>query len=168
MVFRLAPMSKGLRVLTWSLLALPALFLLASLNAPRPVSWALAASTAFIVALYAGIWLAWRPTAFELDADTLRIRWPLRSRAIARADVEGARVVTSSEFRREYGYGVRVGAGGLWGGFGLLKTGRATFSMWISRTDRFVLVTLRGARPLLVTPEEPERFVETLVSSRVR
>jgi hypothetical protein len=39
---------------------------------------------------------------------------------------------------------------------------RTTFSMWISRTDRLVLVELRGARPLLVTPETPERFVLTL------
>jgi hypothetical protein len=53
-----------------------------------------------------------------------------------------------------------VGAGGLWGGFGLLKTERETFSMWISRTDRFVIVRLRNARPLLVTPDDPDRFVE--------
>jgi hypothetical protein len=73
--------------------------------------------------------------------------------------VTSARTITAQEFRREYGYGMRIGAGGLWGGFGLLKTGKTTFSMWISRTDRFVIVELKDARPLLITPEDPERFV---------
>ena len=66
------------------------------------------------------------------------------------------------QFRRQYGFGMRVGAGGLWGGFGLLKTGRETFSMWISRTDAFVLVRLRGARTLLITPDRPREFLEAL------
>ncbi|MCU0242247.1 MAG: PH domain-containing protein, partial [Vicinamibacteria bacterium] len=57
---------------------------------------------------------------------------------------------------------MRIGAGGLWGGFGLLKTSRVTFSMWLSRTDRFVLVSLRDTRPLLITPENPERFIAAL------
>jgi hypothetical protein len=57
---------------------------------------------------------------------------------------------------------MRIGAGGLWGGFGLLKTERETFSMWISRTDELVIVRLRGARSLLVTPEDPRRFVASL------
>jgi hypothetical protein len=48
------------------------------------------------------------------------------------------------------------------GGFGLLKTARETFSMWISRTDEFVIVRLRGERPLLVTPTNPARFVDVL------
>jgi hypothetical protein len=165
MVFRLAPMSTGLRVFTWSLFPLPALLLCAGLSAPPPVRWVLLGTTVFVVLLYASVWLAWRPTAFELDARGLRIVWPLRRRSIDRADIQHGRIITSSEFRREYGFGVRVGAGGLWGGFGLLKTRRETFSMWISRTDRFVLVTLRGARPLLITPDEPERFVSSLLSS---
>lgn len=34
--------------------------------------------------------------------------------------------------------------------------------MWISRTDRLVIVELRGARPLLATPDDPERFAAAL------
>jgi hypothetical protein len=37
-----------------------------------------------------------------------------------------------------------------------------TFSLWISRTDRLVIVDLDGAKPLLVTPDDPERFVARL------
>lgn len=164
-VFRLAPMSVGLAVLTWGCFLLPALCLVAALAAPPPVRSGLFATTALMSLVYASVWFGFRPSRFELDERTLRIVWPLRARAIERVDIEDARIVSSSEFRRRYGNGMRIGAGGLWGGFGLLKTRRETFSMWISRTDRFVIVQLRGARPLLVTPEEPERFVE-LVKAR--
>lgn len=118
-----------------------------------------------MAALYAVVWLFFRPTRFDLDGAALRIVWPLRQRAIARGDIEGARVLTGADFRREHGYGMRIGAGGLWGGFGLLKTGKTTFSMWISRTDWLVVVDVRGERPLLLTPEDPERFVAALVRS---
>lgn len=88
--------------------------------------------------------------------------WPLWARTVAADDIRDARIVSADELRREHGRGVRIGAGGLWGGFGLLKTTHETFSMWISRTDRFVLVRLDRARPLLVTPDDPERFVALL------
>ena len=159
-------MTLGLQVATWVLWALPALFLFAALTTPPPVSWVLTATFAFVVVSYVSVWLFWRPTRFEIDAKTLRIVWPLQARAIDLSDVERARVVTSNEFRKQYGYGMRIGAGGLWGGFGLLRTQTVTFSMWISRTDELVIVDLRGARPLLVTPELPERFVQALGSSQ--
>ena len=161
--FRLAPMSTVLRVMTWALFALPVLFVVATLAAPPPVNAVLLGTTMFVVLLYASVWFVWRPSGFVVEERTLRIVWPIRAREIARADVEDASIVGSDEFRREYGYGMRVGVGGLWGGFGLLKTGRATFSMWVSRTDQFVIVRLRDARPLLITPEDPERFVRALL-----
>ena len=166
LVFKLAPMTLGLRVLTLILFLLPTLSLYAALNAPPRESAVMLSLTTFIALIYASVWFLFRPTRFELDAQALRIVWPLRARVIARADIESARILTSAEFRREYGYGMRIGAGGLWGGFGLLKTGRETFSMWISRTDRFVIVRMRGARPLLVTPALPERFVEVVTAGR--
>ena len=163
--FRLAPMSAGLRVLTWIVLTLPAISLYAALKAPPPVNAMLLGATMFIAAIYASVWLVWRPTRFEVDATTLRIVWPLRVRAIDRTKILRARFITATECRRDYGRGMRIGAGGLWGGFGLLKTKAETFSMWISRTDSFVIVVLRDARSLLLTPEEPERFVTTITRS---
>lgn len=163
-IFHLAPMSPGLRFATWILWVLPAGMLYAALSAPFPVAPVLLATTAFVVATYASVWFVFRPSRFVIDAHQLRIEWPVRARVIERADVVEARIVSADEFRREYGQGTRIGAGGLWGGFGLLRTGRETFSMWISRTDRFVIVKLGGARPLLLTPTLPERFVELLRS----
>jgi len=155
-------MSRDLRALTGGLFVLPVVFCVAAAAAPSPAGAALVSVCAFMLLVYASVWFVWRPSRFTIDGEHLRIVWPLRSRAIARRDVVGVRIVDRSEFRRDFGWGVRIGAGGLWGGFGLLKTRRTTFSMWISRTDRVVLVELRGARPLLVTPEQPERFVTML------
>jgi hypothetical protein len=161
-VFRLAAMSTGLRVLTWALFGVPVLLFYVAWRAPAFADRALWATAVFVAFGYASVWFVWRPSRFEIEGRFLRIVWPLWSRSISRTTIEDARIVDAAAFRREFGYGIRIGAGGLWGGFGLLKTHTATFSMWVSRTDRFVLVRLRGARPLLVTPERPEEFVEAL------
>jgi len=159
---KLAPMTTELRIMTWCLMLLPAIFVAAAFAAPPIVGFILLSTAAFITLLYASVWLAFRPSRFELDREALRIVWPVRARVIERANIKGARLVTAKDFRTEYGLGMRIGAGGLWGGFGLLKTGRETFSLWISRTDRFVIVELRNDRPLLLTPEDPERFVAAI------
>lgn len=163
--FPLASMTTDLRVLTWLLCVLPVAFVGAGVALPPPVGPIMLGSSVFIIVVYASVWLAFRPTRFEVDGQALRIVWPLWARTIERRDVEAVRIITAEEFRSEHGYGMRIGAGGLWGGFGLLKTRTTMFSMWISRTDRFVIVNLKGARPLLVTPEQPEQFVSALGAS---
>jgi hypothetical protein len=155
-------MTRGLRVLTWGLLVVPSVLVAAAAASPPRAQASAIVVAALVVLAYASVWLVWRPTRFEVDARALRIVWPLRSRTIARGAVIAARIVTGPAFRSEYGFGMRIGAGGLFGGFGLLEMRTTTFSMWISRTDRLVIVELRDARPLLVTPEDPERFVAAL------
>lgn len=166
MEFRLATMQTWLAAITWVGLALPAIPLFSAIAAPPPTRWVLIGATVFMALAYASVWLAWRPTRFEVGVDTLRIVWPIRSRSISRSDVESAEILSGASFRREFGPGMRIGAGGLWGGFGLLKTHRETFSMWISRTDQYVLVRIRGARTLLITPDEPARFVQAVAPKR--
>jgi hypothetical protein len=57
----------------------------------------------------------------------------------------------------------RVGAGGLWGGFGWLWTEkRGIVQMYVSRTDRFVWIERGAERPWLISPENPEAFVRLL------
>jgi hypothetical protein len=162
--FALAPMSFALGVLTWMCFAVPlSLIYLAAVTSEEPARTAVLGTFAFVVVVYASVYFVFRPTRFEVDeANGLRIVWPVRARRIAKANVVEARRVSSAAFRTEYGYGMRIGAGGLWGGFGLLKTKSATFSMWISRTDDFVIVRLKDGRPLLLTPEEPAAFVEAV------
>jgi hypothetical protein len=60
---------------------------------------------------------------------------------------------------------MRIGAGGLWGGFGWLWTKRkGMVQMHVSRTDGFVWIERKADRPWLITPENPEAFVRALSS----
>ena len=160
--FGLAPMSTDIRVLTWVVLALPLALALGAFQARAPARVVLLAVSALILVLYASVWLLWRPTAFEVDARGLRILWPLRVRVVPAHEVAEAVVLSREAFRREFGWGMRIGAGGLWGGFGWLYTSKGLLGLYVSRTDRLVLVRLRTGRPLLVTPEGDERFVAAL------
>lgn len=155
--YALAPMSSWLALLTYALIPIPLIMLWAAFSSPPPVSLVLLGSGLFMVLIYASVWFWWRPSWFEIRGRELVMRWPLRTRTVElTSDVE---LLESGDFRRRYGWGMRIGAGGLWGGFGLLKTRAETFSMYISRTDRFVLLRPIGCRALMITPEDPERFV---------
>jgi hypothetical protein len=125
----------------------------------------LAAPAVFMIATYAWVWLRFRPTRFIVHPDRLEVRWPLRRRDIFRAEISDVRVVDGHEIERAVGWGFRVGAGGLWGGFGCLGTKRrGVVQMYVSRTDRFVWIECPGAKPWLITPEHPEAFVRVLSS----
>ncbi|MBI5247837.1 MAG: hypothetical protein HY923_11730 [Elusimicrobia bacterium] len=119
----------------------------------------------FIGGIYAWIWLLFRPTSFDVGRDEIEVVWPLKRRVIARGGITSARIVDAKELKREVGWGARVGAGGLWGGFGWLwTTRRGIVQMYISRTDRFVWLERGAERPWLITPECPEEFVRELGS----
>lgn len=155
--FRLAPMAGVIRWLTYALLLMPVAFLVAGLFAPP-----LAIVGVFEAAIYLGVWLWFRPSAFEIGDDALMLRWPVRRRRVPFAAIAGAETVSGKEFRRRYGWGMRVGAGGLWGGFGQLWTPHGRLDFYVSRTDAFVLVHLAQGRPLMLTPEQPDRFAAAL------
>jgi len=120
------------------------------------------APAVFVLAIYVFIWLYMRPSHFELSPTSLDVVWPIRRFSTALFDIQSIELLEGSEFRNRYGYGMRIGAGGLWGGFGLLKTRSETFRFYISRLDRYVLIRTASAPPLLITPTDPEDFVRTL------
>ena len=151
-IYRLAPMSAVMWMLTIALLAIPVVSAGIGL---LMVGLALAI-------LYLWVWLWMRPRHFAVDEDALVIAWPLRSRRIERPEMRSARIITAKEFRRDYGLAVRIGVGGLWGGFGLLWTRPRTFEMYVSRSDRLVVVERENGRPLLITPERPEEFLRAV------
>jgi hypothetical protein len=155
-------MSGDIRALSGIALLAPLGLVLGAILARNPVRGTLLGATLFVVVIYAAVWLLGRPTAFELDAAGLWIRWPLRSQRIAVGDIAGADLLSRESFRRDFGWGMRIGAGGLWGGFGWLYTRRGLVDLYVSRSDRFVLVRRRTGRPLLLTPERDESFVDAL------
>jgi hypothetical protein len=95
----------------------------------------------------------------------LEVVWPLKRQTLERGEISAVRLLTREELRREIGWGLRIGAGGLWGGFGWLwTTRRGMVRMYISRIDRFVWIECRTGRPWLITPERPDDFIRTLSS----
>jgi hypothetical protein len=161
MTFRIAPMSRAIRILTLLVLAIPLVFLALALRFGAPLLW----PAAIVGVLCLATWLAARPAHFVVDAARLRICFPLWTRFVARASIASARVVDDAALRSELGLALRVGVGGLWGGFGWLwSTKRRWVEMYVSRTDGLVWIERRGALPLLITPERPEDFVARLAS----
>jgi hypothetical protein len=162
--FRLARMSPLIRTLTIVLLALPFAFTVAVWRGNDE----LAVPALLLVIMYAWVWLRFRPRDFVVHREGLEVIWPLKRRKISREDITDVRAIDRQALRKEIGWGVRVGAGGLWGGFGWLWTKRrGIVQMYVSRTDQFVWIELAGSRPWLITPEQPEEFVRALSSERL-
>ena len=154
-------MSTPIVIMTAVLIPMPLALALAALMAPiHPAQTILFGAAGFVALAWIMIWCWYRPTRFELSTEGLRIVWPLRERLIPRQEITEAIALSGKQFRAQIGWGVRVGAGGLWGGFGYLLTPQGKMDMYISRTDPLVVVRLRGGRPLLITPERPSLFVE--------
>jgi hypothetical protein len=159
--FPLAPMSRPIRVLTAVLLMLPAVFVSGGLLTGG--GRVLVTAGLLVAVLYVVVWLFWRPTAFDVSPAELRIVWPLRSASIDRSDIAGVRGVDAKSFRAEFGLPLRIGVGGLWGGFGWLwTTRRGLLEFYVSRTTGLVLVERRTGRTLLLTPADAEGFVRAL------
>ena len=157
--FPLASMSAVIRWFTVALMVLPITFVsLAALGKP-PGAW----PAVLVVVIYAWIWFGFRPTQFIVHADALEVVWPLKRRVLPRADITGVRLIDRRDLRSEIGWGLRVGAGGLWGAFGSLWTQRrGVVKIYISRTDGFVWIDRGSEQPWLITPERPEEFVRAL------
>jgi hypothetical protein len=152
--------------LTALVLPLPLLMLWIGLaTGSGPLIWAPAA---FVTVVYLFVWLYMRPTCFELSATSLDIVWPLRRLQVPLAAIARVELLSSADFRSRYGYGYRIGAGGLWGGFGLLKMKSVTFRFYISSMDGYVIVHCRSDRPLLITPADPQVFVAALGPAAAR
>ena len=157
--FRLARMSPLMLTPTLFFLAAPPALLVGALFG-RHQLWA---AGLLVLAIDAWVWLRFRPSRFTVQGSGLEVIWPLKCRHIPRESIVSARVIDRQELKREIGWGMRVGAGGIWGGFGWLWTKRrGVVQMYISRTDGFVWIERAGGRPWLLTPEEPEEFVRAL------
>ena len=157
--YELAPMSPGIRVLTLVMLALPLLFLAIAAHGSLPAL----APALFIFVMYVWVWTRFRPSRFILHPGSIEVVWPLKRREIRRETISDVRLIGKKEMCSEVGWCMRVGAGGLWGGFGWLWTQkRGIVQMYITRTDQFVWIERRNERPWLISPENPEAFVRAL------
>jgi hypothetical protein len=159
--FPLAKMSGAIKVMTWVLFPLPVIMAVFAVLSP------VALFPAALVAVgWLSVYLYFRPGRFVVSPEGLELVWPIRRRSIPRAELESAELVTMNEVSRDRGFLMRVGAGGLWGGFGMLWSSEGKhLDFYISRMDGLVLVTRRHDRPLLLTPDDPAGFVEAIKAS---
>ena len=159
--FPLAPMSRDIRILTMICLAIPAGMTIGAVLGTR----ALIIPAILCVLIYGWVWLLFRPTMFVLHPDFIEIIWPLKRRRIARESIVAVRMLDAKELKREVGWCMRVGAGGLGGGFGWLWTQRrGIVQMYLSRTDHLVWLERGSERPWLISPERPEEFIHELAA----
>jgi hypothetical protein len=157
--FRLAPMSPVVLTVTLILLALPIGFYVAALAGARFHT----APCFIVIAFYMWIWLRFRPTRFVMHKQSLEVVWSLKHQEIPLHSISSVRLLDRDALKQEIGWGLRLGAGGLGGGFGWLWTKRhGLVQMYISRTDGFVWVERKSDRPWLLTPEQPEAFIRAL------
>ena len=158
--FPLAPMSGLIRGLTWGLFALPAGFLAAAAMGSQR---GLLVPAGILAILYLWVWLRMRPAGFRIGPRGLSLEWPARRREVPADDIAQVRTLGSAAVKAELGLAIRIGVGGLFGGFGWLwSRKRGLVDFYISRTDGFVWIERRRGRPLLITPVDPEAFASAL------
>jgi len=152
-VYKLAPMAKSFKVMTWTYALLTAVFMLVSVGpAGHLVGWIFAGIAVLV-------WFWFRPADFVVDDQTLTLHWPLRTRKIPRLEIYAAEKLAL----KDLGWALRIGACGLWGAFGLFITKReGKIDGYFSATENLVLLRLKNARPLMLSPEDAEGFIKEL------
>jgi len=155
-------MSPLILWLTVALIAIPVTFIVYPLVFQGPSF--LTFPGILLGGLYAVVWVFWRPTRFEISPNGgLDIVFPGRRRELPASELAGCRLITNKQFRQEFGHALRVGVGGLWGGFGFLWTSKGGLvDFYVSRTDGLVLIDRRSSRPILITPVSPSGLVEVM------
>lgn len=157
--FSLAAMKGAVLWVTVVLLPVPILLVLVGVRAGSLLLWFPAL---FMALVYAVVWFYMRPRAFEISDTTLELVFPTRRLSFERATFARVETLSRGEFRDRYGIGYRIGAGGLFGGFGTYKTKDVTFQFYVSRMTDFVVIHRADANPLLLTPVSHREFAGLL------
>ncbi len=159
--FKLAPMSPFFRGVTIALWTLPFLAGISALVLRQP--FAGIGIIFLLLIIYAAVWLWCRPSWFVVCSNFVEIVFPVWRRRIPMQDVCAIRIINNDIFEQEFGWAIRIGVGGLWGGFGWLWTYRRGFlEFYISQLDNFVLIDRFTHKSVTITPENPEQFVEAV------
>lgn len=114
----------------------------------------------FITILFALIYFglfSFRPISYKLTENNLIIHRPLSDVKIDRSEIKGVEQLEKSTLSlavRIFGVG---GLFGYWGKFSNAKLG--TMTWYATRKTNAVLVTTIHNKKIILTPNEPERFV---------
>lgn len=126
--YRLAPMSRSLAIMTVVLWGIPLVFAVIAVTTDfLPAMIFMIAMTVFIAGIYCWTWIRFRPSEFVLGDGAMEVIWPAKRRQVPYVGMHSAKIITRRELKDLVGFGMRVGAGGLWGAFGWL---------WTTKRDR--------------------------------
>ena len=155
--FDLAPMSPLIRGFTIVVLFIPLVLLGGALLGRQGTIGGVAVA---LMVMFGAIWIWCRPTRFGFSGSHLVIMFPGWRRRIPLTDVSGFRTISATAFHQEFGWPLRIGVGGLWGGFGWLWTSRrGLIEFYVSRAQGLVLVDRTVGKTLLITPQIPQQLV---------
>jgi hypothetical protein len=166
--FAIAPMDAAMRLSTILILALfgllaVGLILLGAWLPQLPMGWmiGLAVVTACLGAVFVIlIYLYSRPKCFVVTPEGMRIDWPGRSRKLPKGAFTEMRLVTSTELGP---LTRRFGLRGLLGCFGWFTSEyMGNMDAYVTRNDGLVYLRMKNRRPLLLTPQTPQTFLDTL------
>jgi cyanate permease len=160
---RNAPMAPLYVLSTGVTLAIPVIWAIMIVTVGQGIWKTSLIVIASFAALISLIWLYLRPSRYSVDGDGVRIRWYLREVRIPRAEIQNVSTIDREVLRRDFGWSARVGVGGLFGSFGLLWTSkRGWLSAYSTTTRQWVLIERKTARPILISPEQPDDFVRAV------
>lgn len=117
------------------------------------------ASSSLLVVIYLLVFLL-RPVQYELTAGEVIIRRQAEKVTISRQEIAKAEIPD----RQRMGTPVRTfGVGGLFGYFGKFYSSRIGSMTWYAtRRDRIILIETIHSRRIIISPDEPEKFLEEL------
>ena len=113
-------------------------------------------TTIILLLIYFGTFL-FRPISYKLTDDKLIIHRPLSDIKIIRAEIQNVEQLDKEKLSwafRVFGVG---GLFGYWGKFSNTKLGSMTW--YATRRNNAVLVTTIYNKKIILTPNEPEKFV---------
>lgn len=99
-----------------------------------------------------------RPVRYVVTEEELIVRRPVLSVHLKRSDIKTVALIEKDQIRgavRTFGVG---GMFGYYGNFANFSLGRMTW--YATRRDTPVLVQTTNGKKIILTPDEPERFVE--------
>lgn len=120
----------------------------------KTVSIYLGAALALIYLITFGF----RPTSYRITEDELIVNRPFYNACFKRSKIEYVALITESEIS---GAIRTFGNGGIFGYTGYFANFKFGNMFWyLTRKDKLVLVKLHNNAKIMLSPDEPEKFVE--------
>ncbi|MBK7097339.1 MAG: hypothetical protein IPH58_01935 [Sphingobacteriales bacterium] len=119
---------------------------------------ALSLSTLFLVILVVTYGLS--VTNYEINSYELVICRPFKNKIIPKENITSAERI----YKRDLKWTFRVfGSGGLFGIYGNFFNKKfGTMNWFVTREDKLILIKTNKGKKYVVSPDEPERFLDTL------